>query len=336
MAMIFALAVVLLISARAHIPENAEDRTHKPFTHRFRILSESDEPNFRHLNVSESHNRLAVQYFNKIKSAVTHDKFSNIIHKAAGYSSALPFPHMSSSDIFPQEILDALNQEIPDNPPKKTDHPDCVLGGTSCFNRYHQKSKSQFSSNAGYGPATLATFEFMQSSLFVKFLEKLTGIEGLLPDGEHKGAGIHQTLSGGFLGVHADFNLDREHNVHRRVNVFLYLNPDWKDEYGGHLELWTRDLKNCSGRIRPDMGKVFVFSTTDFTYHGHQTSLTCPPDRSRRSLAMYYYTKARPSSECIDHNCFGWHNSLYQHTGCRKCVDKKCYRQSDEPVFTAT
>jgi hypothetical protein len=40
-----------------------------------------------------------------------------------------------------------------------------------------------------------------------------------------------------------------------------------------------------------------VFATTDFAYHGHPDPLTCPTDRARRSMALYYYTNGRPASE---------------------------------------
>jgi hypothetical protein len=42
---------------------------------------------------------------------------------------------------------------------------------------------------------------------------------------------------------------------------------------------------------------MVIFSTTDFSYHGHPEPLNCPDNRSRRSLALYYYTNGRPASE---------------------------------------
>ena len=40
-----------------------------------------------------------------------------------------------------------------------------------------------------------------------------------------------------------------------------------------------------------------LFSTTDFSYHGLPNPLTCPPDRSRKSIALYYFSNGRPASE---------------------------------------
>ena len=62
------------------------------------------------------------------------------------------------------------------------------------------------------------------------------------------GGGLHQTLRGGHLNIHADFTT---HHVHehwaRRVNILLYLNEEWHDDWGGRLELWDRDMTACQG-----------------------------------------------------------------------------------------
>jgi Rps23 Pro-64 3,4-dihydroxylase Tpa1-like proline 4-hydroxylase len=120
--------------------------------------------------------------------------------------------------------------------------------------------------------------------------------------------------------------------AHRRVNILLFLNEDWKDEYGGHLELWSKDLKYCDQFIRPQFNRLVVFSTTDFTWHGHQTPLNAPKNRSRRSLALYYYTIGpRPNEECFDFDCTrpksnGVAISHMMKTACDSCLDPKCRR----------
>jgi Rps23 Pro-64 3,4-dihydroxylase Tpa1-like proline 4-hydroxylase len=93
--------------------------------------------------------------------------------------------------------------------------------------------------------------------------------------------------------VHADFNRHEKLNLDRRLNLLLYLNRDWKEEYGGHLQLWTRDMGRCVVKVLPVFNRCVVFSTTDFSYHGHPDPLTCPPGRTRKSIAMYYYTNGR-------------------------------------------
>ena len=316
----------LAVYAWGHGFEDHVGASDVPDNVRFRVLRDKDMlAEIASRNSSESHRRLTIDYWASIKEHVTQQKLHELAHKhIAGYATSRPFPHMVAEDIFPQEVLEAANLEIPDNPENNGDG--CVHGAR-CYNgKVTERSKNAWFNQQSMGPATQAILTFMKSQLFVHFLERITGIEEIVPDAQLIGGGIHQTLSGGFLSVHADFNKGNV-GMHRRVNVFLYLNPDWKDEYGGHLELWSRDLQRCEARISPDLGKLTVFSSTDFSYHGHQNPLTCPENRSRRSLAVYYYSKTRPSHECLNNDCDETtHSALWQTTLCPSCKDdRKCY-----------
>lgn len=82
---------------------------------------------------------------------------------------------------------------------------------------------------------------------FVSYLSELTGIPNLIPDETLEGGGLHQSQRGGYLNIHADFTVHpHKRNWRRRVNLLIYLNENWKEDYGGHLELWSRDMKNCA------------------------------------------------------------------------------------------
>jgi hypothetical protein len=99
------------------------------------------------------------------------------------------------------------------------------------------------------------------------------------------------------LKVHADFNYHEHLGVDRRLNLLLYLNEDWHEDYGGELQLWDTDMKHLVRAVSPVFNRCVVFSTTDDSYHGHPDPLRCPEGRSRRSIAMYYYTAGRPAHE---------------------------------------
>ena len=110
--------------------------------------------------------------------------------------------------------------------------------------------------------------EFVKGCVFLEFLESLTGIDGLIPDPYYEGGGLHPIVPGGFLKVHADFNWHKDLKLDRRLNVIVYLNRNWKEEYGGHLELWNREMTRCERRVLPIFNRCVIFSTTDFSYHG--------------------------------------------------------------------
>eukprot|EP00584_Thalassiosira_punctigera_P009712 CAMPEP_0172528188 /NCGR_PEP_ID=MMETSP1067-20121228/2658_1 /TAXON_ID=265564 ORGANISM="Thalassiosira punctigera, Strain Tpunct2005C2" /NCGR_SAMPLE_ID=MMETSP1067 /ASSEMBLY_ACC=CAM_ASM_000444 /LENGTH=296 /DNA_ID=CAMNT_0013312061 /DNA_START=476 /DNA_END=1367 /DNA_ORIENTATION=+ len=169
----------------------------------------------------------------------------------------------------------------------------------------------------------------------VRFLEELTGIKNIVSDPHYWGSGLHFTDGdGGKLNIHADFNTLPGYQLDRRVNVFIYLNEDWSDEYGGHLELWSRDMKSCMKRISVDFGRLVVFSSTDFSYHGHPVPMTAPKGRVRRSLAMYYYSNGRPVEECLNGACGGSHSTLWQEpVGCERCEQLQCKRYVENESF---
>ncbi len=89
--------------------------------------------------------------------------------------------------------------------------------------------------------------------------------------------------------------------------MLLYLNKDWKEEYGGHLELWDRNMTSCQKKVAPLINRLMIFGTTDYTYHGHPDPLRCPQDMTRKSLALYYFSNGRPAEEIS-----GDHTTLFK------------------------
>ena len=197
---------------------------------------------------------------------------------APGYDQAQPFPHVVIDDFLPPENLELVVEEL--------------SAGVEHTERYDNAEERKLATDdeSRLPPTARHLLTQFNSAPFLEFLERVTGIEGLIPDPHFVGGGFHEIKRGGFLKVHADFNRHRRLGLDRRLNVLLYLNRDWQEEYGGHLELWSRDMKTCEQRILPIFNRCVIFSTTDFAYHGHPEPLTCPEDRSRRSLALYYYT----------------------------------------------
>ena len=127
---------------------------------------------------------------------------------------------------------------------------------------------------------------------FMVFLSKLTGIQGLLPDSSLAGGGLHQSRKGGFLNVHADFTAHpHQKKWARRVNIIIYLNKNWEESYGGHLELWDNEATRCVKKVLPVFNRCVIFTTGPDSFHGHPHPLTCPDGWSRKSIALYYFTE---------------------------------------------
>jgi Rps23 Pro-64 3,4-dihydroxylase Tpa1-like proline 4-hydroxylase len=136
-------------------------------------------------------------------------------------------------------------------------------------------------------------FAFFNSESILQFLEGLTSIEGLIPDPYFFGGGFHEIKTGGKLGIHADFRIHEKLHLNRRLNMIIYLNKDWKDEYGGNLELWDKKGKKSLESIKPIFNRCVVFRTDATSYHGHPEPLNTPTDVTRKSIALYYYTASK-------------------------------------------
>lgn len=130
----------------------------------------------------------------------------------------------------------------------------------------------------------------LKSVEFIRFLERLTKINGLIPDPWDVGGGVHVISTGGYLKVHTDFPFHSRLRLYRRVNLLLYLNKEWKDEWGGQLELWDDQLKYCHKRIVPLFNRMVIFRTDNRSFHGHPYPLKTPVGVYRKSIALYYYS----------------------------------------------
>lgn len=197
--------------------------------------------------------------------------------EAENYSTALPFKHGVYDDVFDPEILDTILSEF-----------ESVQDQWKSFDTKYEK-KLQYNRDENLPPVTRAFIHNLNSEPFIEFLRDLTGIQGLMADPYLVGGGLHNIPRGGKLGIHIDFNQHKIMNVYRRLNVIIYLNKDWREEYGGHFELWREQNGGCEKKVLPIFNRMAIFDTTGKSFHGHPEPLACPEDRSRRSLALYYY-----------------------------------------------
>ena len=202
---------------------------------------------------------------------------------AEKFSNADPFPHIVLDDFVVPEIAAACRREFP------------PLEGNGWIHYTHfNERKFGKSDRETFPPALAAVVDEFNSPRFLRFLETLTGIAGLLPDDELMGAGLHQSTSGGFLNIHADFT-GHPHRAswRRRLNLLLYLNDDWDDAYGGLLEFWDASVQRCVRRIPMHRNRAVIFRTDPTSFHGYPEPLRCPPGITRKSLALYYFTEEK-------------------------------------------
>jgi hypothetical protein len=177
---------------------------------------------------------------------------------------------------------------------------------TTYINQKKKLQKSTFEQDSNLS----SLFKELNGKQMLLFLEELTGIKPLTADYQLFGAGLHQSINGAFLDIHVDFNVHPETKQYRRLNLLVFLNKEWKKEYGGELELWDMEKKVCFERIVPSFNRAVIFETNNKSYHGHPTPLNVPEGVTRKSLAVYYYTEDAPPEVKTG----GEHNSIFVST----------------------
>jgi len=217
---------------------------------------------------------------------------------AQTFASAHPFPHMVVEQFLHPEAAERLLQSYP-----------AIEETTWDNSTTYKHQKGKFVKQSIQGTPMAPFFEETASPRLLDVLSRITGIQQLEPDPELFGAGLHQSLSGGFLDVHVDFNLHPTTQHYRRLNLLVYMNKEWQESYGGYLELWDMDKRQCVKSIAPLFNRAVLFETSEISYHGHPHPLRLSPGVTRKSLSVYYYTVEK--GERISPT---FHNTRFQNT----------------------
>ncbi len=196
------------------------------------------------------------------------------------FATAHPYKHVVIDDFLPSHIFDQAMANFD------------VVSKEQWTGYLHVNERKFANSNPStWGPTLQQIATELNTPEFVSLLEELTGIPNLITDPTFEGGGLHQSLRGGFLNMHADFTV-HPHQRHwkRRLNLLLYCNENWLPEYGGGLELWDATMSHAETVVQPLGNRVLIFATDTTSFHGHPDPLQCPDGVARRSMALYYFT----------------------------------------------
>ncbi len=199
---------------------------------------------------------------------------------ARRYREGNPVPHLLLPDFLDPEVARAIADEFPDH-------------NTQAWTQYkhHNENKLGMAKRELFPPGLRKVADELNSPGFVSWLSTLTGIPNLVADPSLEGGGLHQSSRGGFLNVHTDFSHHHYHkHWRRRVNLILYLNPEWQEKWGGAIELWDVKMRTCVTKYPPLLNHALIFDTNEKSLHGFPEPLDCPEGVSRKSVALYYYT----------------------------------------------
>ncbi len=199
--------------------------------------------------------------------------------------NAKPFPFFCIDGFLEPEVAAQIVETLPSFEQAST------VGKS--FSTVNEHGKIQVTDPAQFAEPVMRLYEALASLKWLNWLSYVMDIPNLVADSTLNGGGIHVTGPRGHLDVHVDFNYIKEMELHRRINILVYFNKNWREEWGENVELWDKDVKSCHHSLSPIFNRCVVFATSDSSYHG-VTAVTCPNGNARKSFAAYYYTKEPP------------------------------------------
>lgn len=211
---------------------------------------------------------------------------------AEKFQNAYPYPHVCIDNFFSESFMEALSADFPER-------------GSADYSRFCMEDGNKVGDNYANGDVTAFPPAFKQldgvssSDEFRDYLSRLTGIPDLEFDPDYNGGGLRESRSKAFLPVHLDFNYHPKTLSHRRLNFLLYLNPTWQESWGGNIQVHKDPNvyreKSLVSSFAPIMNRVFIFETSETSWHGFD-KLNPPEGVARRAWSIYYYTKTRDNA----------------------------------------
>src|SRR5690349_4423947 len=202
-----------------------------------------------------------------------------------------PFKHVAIENFFEPAFAERLLADFPSFNPHLAKNEVGLAGGKAVNTNIREIS-----------PTYQELYELIASQPFLDFVGRLSGIPDLILDPKMYGGGTHDNLHGQELDPHVDFNYDEARQLHRRLNLIVYLNKEWRSEWGGALEIHSNPRKPFENRISsydPLFNRCVMFETNEYSWHGFP-KIHLPEDKrhlSRKSISIYLYTRERPPEE---------------------------------------
>jgi len=230
----------------------------------------------------------------ELRGRVSTDVIQDSRRIAEAFATASPFRHAVIDEFLAPDFCRSLVEQFPRFDEAAALNEDGKVGGKATQEQVRT-----------LGPAYEQLDDLVQSAAFRDFIGTLTGIDDLRYDPHYFGGGTHENRQGQDLDPHIDFNYHPLTRQHRRLNLIIYLNEQWNDDWGGCLQLHRDPYREPEDdeivTVTPLMNRCVLFETTERSWHGFER-INLPEHRqslSRRSFALYYYTTRRPPDETV-------------------------------------
>ncbi len=233
----------------------------------------------------------AFAYIETVLSLLNSAAVKRVEELRKQFREAKPFGFVTVDDFLDGKFCDQLVEEFPAFDESRARNEMGEVG-----------RKATVPEITAIGPAYRQFDKLMRSPELLEWMGSVASIPQLVYDPDYVGGGTHENLDGQDLDIHVDFNFHPKRPLHRRLNLIVFLNPEWRAEWGGCLELhqdpWNPERSMCASVV-PLANRAVLFETTETSWHGF-TRIRLPAEKkntSRRSLAVYFYTRERPARQ---------------------------------------
>lgn len=226
------------------------------------------------------------------------NKFSDYQKLNNEFVGTPPFPMIVLDDFLPTQIASAMATETHDIPSHKWTE----------FTR--KKSHMQECTDMEVCPVARDGFvSYMHSQAGMKWLSNITGISDLIPDPYLVGAGYSRSFTGDHLGIHTDFNWNESLKLHRMLSMILYIEPDWKPEYGGDIVFKDFNNTQVVQKVSAKFNRCVIWRHHKRGFHGYPDPLTSPSDISRKTFRLFFYvSNATHNTQDLPHRSLYWYD----------------------------
>jgi|SRR5215203_197189 len=203
------------------------------------------------------------------------------------FNNAQPFRFLVIDNFLDFDLAQSLSKEFP-----SLEYMDVNYKGIN-------EKKSEHSSFENLHPVFTNFKDAITRKEVTCIIENIAQIDKLETIEDRYGFGLHQGGQHSFLDIHVDYNLHPIRKKQRRLNLIIFLNPEWNQEWGGALEFWDKHVTSCRQSISPVFNRCVLFECNEYSYHGY-SKINCPETITRKSFYLYYFSN--PEQPMIFHD----------------------------------
>ena len=182
---------------------------------------------------------------------------NNVENLKKKFNNAKPYKHIIIDNFLNEEYAEEIFKNYPTDLENwwKYWNPIEVKYANDNINNMHPKIKE--------------LFYILSTDKITKLLSQLSSINNLEIDPYLNGAGLHCHPRLGRLNLHLDYERHPIlHNKERRLNIILYLTKDWKKEWHGDTQLWSKYVSECVVKAHIKFNRAVIFQTNEISWHG--------------------------------------------------------------------